>query len=117
MEIAKLFGSNTAAKCLIFLSRYDEGTSGEIAEVFGLDKPVVYLQLKKMEQAEIVVSRMIGNSKLYALNPRSGVKNELKALLEKYIEIYMPMEKFKSFYLIRRRPRRTGKVLKGVYAK
>lgn len=117
MEIDKLFGSKTAARCLIFLSRYEECTSGEIAQVFKIDKPVVYLQLKKLEQANIIVSRMVGNTKLYSLNPRSGIKNELKALLEKYIDLNMPMEKYKSFYLIRRRPRKTGKVLKGTYAK
>lgn len=117
MEIEKLFGSQSAAKCLIFLSRYDDGTAGEIAEVFNLDKPVVFLQLRKLEDAGIVVSRKISNIRLYSLSPRSGIKEELKKLLEKYIELNMPMEKYKDFYLIRRRPRKTGKNLKGVYEK
>lgn len=115
MEINKLFGSKTAARCLIFLARYEDATAGEIAQVFDLDKPVVYLQLKKLEQAGIVVSRMLGNIRIYSFNPRSGIRNELKTLLEKYIELNMPMEKFKEFYLIRRRPRKTGKPLKGTY--
>jgi DNA-binding transcriptional ArsR family regulator len=117
MEIEKLFGSNTAAKCLLFLARYDEGTAPEISSVFGLDRPVVFLQLRKLEDAGIIVSRKISNIRLYSLNPRSGIKEELKQLLEKYIELNMPMEKHKDFYLIRRRPRKSGKILKGVYEK
>jgi hypothetical protein len=45
------------------------------------------------------------------------LKNELKALLEKYIEREMPMEQNKDFYLVRKRPRTKGKLLKGVYEK
>ena len=115
MEIEKLFGNKTAARCLLFLARYEEGTAGEIAKAFDLDRPVVFLQLRKLEDASIVVSRKMANIRLYSLNPRSGVHSELKALLEKYIELNMPMERYKKFYLIRRRPRRSGKTLKGVY--
>ncbi|PWU20415.1 MAG: ArsR family transcriptional regulator [Bdellovibrio sp.] len=117
MEIEKLFGNQTAAKCLIFLGRYDEGTAPEIAGAFGLERPLIFLQLRKLEDAGIVASRKISNIRLYSLNPRSGIRNELKALLEKYIELNMPHEKYKDFYLIRRRPRRPGKALKGAYEK
>lgn len=97
MEIEKLFGNQSAAKCLIFLARYEEGTAPEIARAFALDRPVIFLQLKKLEEAGIIVSRKISNVRLYSLNPRSGIKAELKALLEKYIELYIPMEKTRIF--------------------
>ncbi len=51
---------------------------------------------------------------VFAYHPQIAA---IKALLEKYIELNMPMEKYKEFYLIRRRPRKSGKPLKGVYAK
>mgnify|MGYP003394151891 FL=1 len=117
MEIEKLFDNKSAGKGLVFPARYDEGTAPEIAGVFGLDRPVIFLQLKKLEDAGIIVSRRISNIRLYALNPRSGIKSELKVLLEKYIELNMPMTKFKDFYLVRRRPRKSGKALRGVYEK
>lgn len=112
MEIGKLFGNETAAKCLLFLTRYEEATAGEIAETFGVPKTMIYLQLRKLEDAGIVVSRPLANIRLFAFNPRSGIKSELRALLEKYIELNMPMETNQKFYSVRRRPRRTGKELK-----
>lgn len=117
MEIAKLFGNQSAAKCLLFLARYEEATAPEIAEAFDLDRPVIFLQLKKLEEAGVIVSRKLANIRLYSLNPRSGIRDELKSLLEKYIELNMPMEKYKKFYLIRRRPRKSGKPLRGAYEK
>lgn len=117
MEINKLFGNQSAAKCLLFLGRYSEGTAPEIAQAFGVARPIIFLQLRKLEDAGVIVSRKVANIRLYALNPRSGIRDELKALLEKYIELYMPMEKNKNFYLIRRRPRKSGKPLRGAYEK
>ena len=73
---------------------------------------MIYLQLQKLENAGIVVSRKISNIRMYALNPRSGVKEELKSVLEKYIELNMPVEKYKNFFSVRRRPRKTSKNLK-----
>lgn len=112
MEIGKLFGNETAAKCLLFLTRYDEATSGEIAEAFDVPKTMIYLQLRKLEDAGILVSRTISNIRLFSFNPRSGIRTELKSLLEKYIEQNMPFETNKKFYGLRRRPRRTGKELR-----
>lgn len=115
MELAKLFGNNTAAMTLIFLARYEEASVGEISTAFDIPKTQIYLQLLKLEDAGIVSSRELGNMRIYFFNPRSPIKNELRALLEKYIEINMPMEKYKNFYLIRRRARSRGKTLGGAY--
>jgi DNA-binding transcriptional ArsR family regulator len=115
MELDKLFGNQTAAKALLFLARYGEGTAGEVASVFKIPKTQIYLQLVKLEGAGILTSRMIGNIRLYYFNPRSPLKNELRALLEKYIEVAMPIEDNQDFYLLRRRPRSKGKKLGGVY--
>lgn len=112
MELGKLFGNDTAAKCLLFLARYDEATSGEIAEAFDVPKTMIYLQLVKLEKAGILVSRPVSTIRLFSFNPRSGIRQELKALLEKYIEQNMPIESNKKFYSLRRRPRRTGKELR-----
>jgi len=111
MELGKLFGNDTAAKALLFVARYGEVTTGEISGAFNTPKPMVYLQLRKLEDAGFIVSRMISNIRLFSINPRSGIKNELVALLEKYIELNMPIASNRAFYNLRRRPRRTGKKL------
>lgn len=117
MDLEKLFGNGTATKCLLVIGRYDECATSEIAQAFGVPRAQVFLQLKKLEAAEILVSRMVSNVRLYSLNPRSGISKELKALLAKYITDQMPMEEYRDFYLLRRRPRAPGKKLGGAYAK
>lgn len=112
MDIAKLFGNESATKALLFIARYSEATSSEISEAFKIPKQMVYLQLRKLEDAGILVSRRIANLRLFSINPRSGIKTELVALLEKYTELNMPIESNRDFYNVRRRPRRTGKELK-----
>lgn len=115
MDLGKLFGGQTVTKALLFLGRYNEGTAGEIASVFKIPRPQIYIQLEKLVDAGILSSRGIGNARLYYFNPRSPIKTELKALLEKYIEVAVPMESNPEFYLLRRRPRTKGKRLGGVY--
>ncbi len=117
MDINKLFGGTTAAKCLLFIAKYEESTAGEISESFEISKPQVFAQLNKLEESDVLSSRKIGNIKLFSLNPRSGIRTELKVLLEKYIEEHMPRSENSKFFLIRRRTRAKGKALGGVYDK
>ena len=115
MEIGKLFGNETASKALLFLARYQKTTASEIASVFKISKTQVYLQLVKMEKAGILSSQMLGNQRLFKFNSRSPIKNELQSLLEKYIEAEMPIDRYKDFYMVRRRSRSRGKTLGGAY--
>ena len=115
MVLEKLFGNATATKCLLFLARYEEGVTREISDAFKIPRAQVFIQLAKLENAGILSSRKLSNIRIYRLNPRSGISIELKLMLEKYIKDQMPQEKYKDFYLIRRRPRTKGKPLRGVY--
>ncbi len=117
MDLNKLFGGVTAAKCLLFIARYEESTASEISESFDISKPQVFAQLNKLEESGVLSSRKIGNTKLFSFNPRSGIRNELKTLLEKYIEEQMPRSENSKFFLVRRRTRAKGKTLGGVYDK
>jgi DNA-binding transcriptional ArsR family regulator len=117
VEIAKLFGNLTATQALMFLARYEEGTAKEISDAFKVSKTQIYLQLVKLESAGIVSSRPMGNQIIYYFNPRSPIKNELRQLLEKYIETSMSKDQYKDFYLVRRRGRSRGKTLGGSYAR
>ncbi|AFY02515.1 putative transcriptional regulator [Bdellovibrio bacteriovorus str. Tiberius] len=86
-----------------------------MAKAFHVSKTQLYQQLTKLEDAGILSSREIGNLRIYFFNPRSPIKNELRALLEKYIDTNMPKESNPDFYLIRKRPRSRGKKLGGAY--
>lgn len=65
-------------------------------------------QLKRLEDNGIIVSRLIGNVRLYAFNPRYPFLKELKALISKAYE-FIPDDEKDKYYKRRTRPRRAGK--------
>ena len=67
-------------------------------------------QLKKLEKGGVLISRLEGRTRLYALNPRYPFIRELKNLLLKVLE-FMPLEEKELFYTPRLRPRLAGKRL------
>jgi len=115
MNLEALFGGKTATQALLYIARYSEATSTEIAACFEVPKPQVFIQLKRLCAAQVLSVRKVSSVSLYSFNPRSGVRDELKAMLEKYIKDQMPKAEYPKFYLVRRRERADGKKLGGVY--
>ena len=107
-----LLGNKTAERVLLYLANYGQGYPREIAATFGSSVSVVLKQLTRLENGGILVSRMLGRTRLYELNPRWYFYKELKALLEKALAA-LPAEEVKKHYRARRRPRRAGKPLWG----
>jgi DNA-binding transcriptional ArsR family regulator len=105
-----LLGNKTAERVLLYLANYGQGYPREIAATFGSSVSVVLKQLTRLENGGILVSRMLGRTRLYELNPRWFFYKELKALLEKALAA-LPAEEVKKYYRARRRPRRAGKPL------
>jgi hypothetical protein len=65
-------------------------------------------QLNRLEEAGILVSRLIGRTRLYQFNPKSSYVNPLRKLIEVDYETMPLAEREKTFHE-RRRPRRKGK--------
>lgn len=105
-----LLGNKTAERVLLYLANYGQGYARQIASTHGSPLSVVQKQLARLEEGGILVSRMIGRTRLYELNPRWFFHKELKALLEKALEA-LPPEEIKKHYRTRQRPRRAGKPL------
>lgn len=105
-----LFGNQVAEKCLLYIANYGEGHINGIARVFAIAPSQVERQLKKLEAGGILVNKMVGNTKMFSLNPRLGVRKELAQLLERILAL-MPAEQTEKYFRERRRPRRTGKAL------
>ncbi len=103
-----LFGNAVVEKIFFTLFVYGEGYPLGMAKTF--DEPVnkFQQQLKRLEEGGIIVSRLVGNVRLYTFNPRYPFLIELKALIAKAYE-YIPKEDKKLFYTKRTRPRRPGK--------
>lgn len=105
-----IFGNTTVEKVLFFLNRHKQGYPKEIADRFGLAVNAVQQQLKRLEQGNVVVSRLRGRIRLYELNPLYPLRRELENLLEKGFS-FLPEPEVERFYTTRTRPRRQGKPL------
>jgi predicted transcriptional regulator len=103
-----LFGSITMERVLIYIYARKEGYAREIARFFDADLTPVQNQLKKLENGSILVSKLVGRTRLYYLNPRYPFIKELNKLLEKAIGFLSEQDKEK-LVIYRTRPRRSRK--------
>ena len=106
--IHTLLGSKTRSNILMFLATYGEGYAREIAQIFGVSLSSIQGQLLRFEKAGLLVSRMIGRTRLYSWNPRYPFLGEVQALISKVLT-YLPDSEKKRYFSKRRRPRRSGK--------
>ena len=108
--LVPLLASTNCERVLIFLAARDEGYLREIADFFQTSPSPLLKQLEKLESGGVLVSRLVGRTRMYGFNPRYPFLRELKALLEKALSFYQ--EDVRNGLLAnRRRPRRKGKPL------
>jgi DNA-binding transcriptional ArsR family regulator len=105
-----LLGSTNAERALLFVSARSEGYASEIARFYDTDLYGIQKQMDRLENGGVLVSRQVGRTRLYSLNPRYAFLPELKALLEK-AQTFYPAEEQARLTTVRRRPRRKGKPL------
>jgi len=105
-----LFGSQSAAQVLLFLQNYGEGHARRIATTFDVPHMAIQRQLRRLEDAGVLVSRKVGNTRVFEWNPRSATVNDLRAFLEAELG-RLPREVTEAHFRQRQRPRRTGKPL------
>lgn len=104
----ELFGGETTVKSLIYLAAMEEGYPLEISKACGISNTQVIRTLNKLEQAEVIISKVVGRTRIYSLNPRFFVAKELKALLDRVI-MNMPLEDQEKYFMRRKAPRKKGK--------
>ena len=104
----ELFGSAAASRTLLYLQNYGDGHASAIARTFGMSRSQVGKQLHKFERGGIIVSRPIGGLRVYYWNHRNPLVEDLKAMLQRALEV-MPDAEIQKHYRQRRRPRRAGK--------
>ncbi len=77
-----------------------------------LDIPLTAVQrrLRKLERDDLLVSRLVGRTRVYTWNPRNPLVKPLRTLLSDTLKYLSPTEE-RPFYSERRRPRRAGKPL------
>ena len=106
--LAGLTGSINKERALVYLVARERGYAREIARYFDTSLDPVQKALDGLERSGILVSRQVGKTREYELNPRYALRDELRALTEKAIALYP--EKLRDGLLnVRKRPRRKGK--------
>lgn len=108
--LTSLFGSENSERVLIFLLARENGYAREIAQFFDASLYAIQKQLDKFETGGVLVSQMVGRTRLYQYDPRYPFLTELKTLLEKAFSFY-PETVREDLLMNRRRPRRRDKPL------
>jgi hypothetical protein len=108
--LVPLLASVNCERVLIFIAARDEGYLREMADFFQTSPSPLLKQLEKLEAGGVLVSRLVGRTRIYGFNPRYPFLQELKALLEKALGFY-PEDVRNGLLANRRRPRRKGKPL------
>ena len=97
-------------QCLLFLEAYGSGHPSRIASTFGTPRNQIYLQLRKLEANGVLVSRMVGRSRVFEFNPLNPSVRNLRKFLAAELNLLSP-EDTRAYFRQRQRPRRTGKPL------
>jgi len=105
-----LLGSTDRERALIYLFARERGYAREIALYFKTNSPPIQRQLDKLEAGGVIVSTVVGRTRVYQFNPRYPFLSELKALLEKTLDFY-PETSRNRLLKPRKRPRARGKPL------
>lgn len=102
--LVPLLNSENKERALIFLFARQEGYATEIARFFDTDLYGIQNQLDRLEAGGVVVSKRMGKTRVFTLNPRYALIDELKSLLERALSFY-PQELRDEILMNRRRPR------------
>jgi DNA-binding IclR family transcriptional regulator len=108
--LGSLLGSVNKERVLVYLAARDKGYAREIARFFDAPLSPVQNAMDKLESAGAVVSRLVGTTREYQLNPRYPALSELTTLLNRALSLYPPALK-EQLTTARTRPRRKGKPL------
>lgn len=92
---------------LVAIRLLDETYPSEVAALLGVRPFTVQSILTSLEREAIIVSRLVGRTRVVSLNPRYFAHAELSALLWKLGEHDVGLQS--KLAARRRRPRRAGK--------
>jgi hypothetical protein len=102
-----LFGNRTAAGVLLFLQCNGERHAQRIAKTFGCGLNMTQRQLKRLEEQGVLVSRHLGNMRLFSFIDRNPTVRNLRKLLEVELAA-LPEDDQQQYFRQRQRPRQSN---------
>ena len=112
----KIFGNKTALLTLIQLYHHNEVHARGVASDLGVSLSPVQNQLDRFEQAGVLVSKKVGQTRVYQFNMKSPLTKPFKEIVRIIYETLSESDHEKLFPT-RRKPRVKGKpvlIRKGV---
>jgi DNA-binding transcriptional ArsR family regulator len=104
----KILGSDIAMKIMLHLVHYEEIYPSAVAKDYELTLSAVQKQFARFEEAGILVSKLVGRTRVYMFNKKSKAAVKFYELVKIYYDGLTLKDKEKIFSE-RRRPRRPGK--------
>ncbi len=104
----KILGSETAMKIMLHLIHYGEIYPTAVARDYEISVFGVQKQFQRFEDAGILVSKLVGKSRVYMFNKKSPVVKPFMELIKVYYD-GLSMDDKEKIFAARRRPRRPGK--------
>lgn len=105
-----VLGNRTAALVLLFIQAYGEGHALRIAKTYETGLSMTQRQLKRLEDNGVLVSRKVGNTRVFTFNERNPTVRNLRQFLAAELDL-LPRDEVRRYYRQRQRPRRSGKAL------
>jgi len=108
--IEDIFGNKNAERVLLHVFHYGEIHAAGVANDYGCSISPIQNQLERFEGAGILVSKLMGRSRVYRFNPKSPYLVPVKKIIEIAYES-IPLPEREKIFGTRRRPRAKGKVI------
>lgn len=105
-----VLGNTSATYVLLFLQNYSEGHASRISKTFDVSVMGIQRQLRRYEDNGILVSRLVGRSRVFTFNDRNPTVKNLREFLAVELDL-LPASTIKKYFRQRQRPRRSGKLL------
>lgn len=71
----------------MYIEVYHEGYATQIARAYKTDLSPIQKQLERLEKGDILACRKVGRTRLYRLNPKYSLYQELQLLLKKAVSV------------------------------
>ena len=104
----KIFGSEIAMKIMLQLFHYGEIYPSSVAKDYQISLSGVQKQCQRFEEAGILVSKLVGKSRIYIFNKKSPSVKPFIDLVKIYYD-GLSLEDKEILFANRKRPRRPGK--------
>ena len=108
----KILGSETAMKLMLHLYHHSEIYPSAVAKDSGMSLSPVQRQCERFEEAGILISKLVGRTRVYIFNQKSPVTKAFMNMIKVYYDNLSIKDK-EALFSARRRPRRAGKPVIG----